>query len=94
MAFLVVSQGSSSKQLLGSQAAVGIVAISGAQGVPEVWLGAGPPGGIAKNVKSNIIYFSQDIPYPMGQSKMTKCLLERPSRSWPRYIYIHVRRVG
>src|SRR6266481_6326504 len=31
------------------------------------------------------------FPYPTGQSKMTKCLLERPSRSWPRYIYICVR---
>ena len=42
----------------------------------------------------SVIYFSQDFPYPTGQSKMTKCLLERPSRSRPRYIYIHVRQVG
>ena len=34
------------------------------------------------------------FPYPTGQSKMTKCLLERPSGSWLRYIYICVRQVS
>src|SRR6266481_6351263 len=34
------------------------------------------------------------FPYPTGQSRMTKYLLERPSGSRPRYIYIRVRQVG
>src|SRR6266481_8443493 len=40
------------------------------------------------------IYFSQDVPYPMAQSKMTKHLVERPSGSRPRYIYVPSKRVG
>src|SRR6266481_6907122 len=34
------------------------------------------------------------FPYPTGQSEMTKCLLERPSRSRPRYIYVHTCQTG